>query len=298
VVIDKLDEEWVDDGHRYRLIKALIEAVKEFNHRLPSVKIIVAIRRDLLDKVIHETKDSGFQEEKYKALYLSMRWTKEQLLGFLDMRVNKLVRRQYTKGTVGWADITVTKINKIPADEYLIDRTLYRPRDLIVFFNACMELAVDRPEITAKVVLQAESGYSQNRFRSICDEWRIDHPELEACAELLKHRPRRFTLNTIDESAVIELCLGLATKTGRAGEVTQWALAVCNNRMTVGTFRIRLATVFYKTGLVGLKLEPHLSDAWSFCHAQVVSATEVRDDCSVVVCPVFYRILGTPEDSQ
>lgn len=297
LVIDKLDDNWVDDKQRFRLIKALIEAVKEFNQHLKSVKIIIAIRRDLLDKVIRETREAGFQEEKYRALYLPMRWTKEQILDVLDRRVSKLVRRQYTKEPVSWSDITVSRVNKQQIDDYLIERTLYRPRDIIVFFNVCMELATDKPELTAKTVLQAESTYSTDRFRSVCDEWRMEHPELETCAELLKHRPPRFSLASIDTRNIEDLCLSLATASEPGAEVTGWATDVLNGVLSPDAFRVRLATVFYKVGLVGLKIEPHLSDAWSFRHAQVISFAEIKDGCAIVICPAFYRMLGTKIES-
>lgn len=63
VTIDDLDTRWVDDGLKYKLIRALIETIKSFR-QLQSVKIIVSMRLDLLQRVISETRDSGFQSEK------------------------------------------------------------------------------------------------------------------------------------------------------------------------------------------------------------------------------------------
>ena len=80
LLIDRLDEDWVDDSMRYRLIKALIEAVRDFMP-IKSAKVIVSLRRDLLDRVIRRTRSPGFQEEKYEPLILDVHWTKEQLLG-------------------------------------------------------------------------------------------------------------------------------------------------------------------------------------------------------------------------
>ena len=45
VLIDGLDENWVDDHFRFRLIKALIETVNEVNQNMKGVKVVVAIRR-------------------------------------------------------------------------------------------------------------------------------------------------------------------------------------------------------------------------------------------------------------
>ncbi len=49
VTVDTLDEEWVDDRIKYRLIKALIDSIRSFK-RVENVKIIIALRQDVLDK--------------------------------------------------------------------------------------------------------------------------------------------------------------------------------------------------------------------------------------------------------
>lgn len=299
LILDRLDEDWIDDALRYRLIKALIETVKEVNNALKSVKIVIAIRRDLLDRVIQETRDSGFQEEKYQPLYLNLRWTKEELFGLLDRRVNKLVRSQYTQTQVHWTDLMSSTVNKQPTADYLIERTMYRPRDLIVFFNHCMELAVDRPDITAKMILQAEGDYSQRRLRSLSDEWGSDYPELGDCTDLLKLRPPRFALSAITEEQIGEKCLTLATRVGRKrGPISQWAIEVVEAWMPWGEFRLRLAAVFYKVGLVGLKLETFMSDSWSFLHSPIVLPAQITDGSTIVICPMFYRVLGVNQASQ
>ena len=69
ILIDKLDENWVDDELRYKLIRALIETIKKFR-KIESVKILVTLRTDLLNRVLDKTRDSGFQREKYNSLFL------------------------------------------------------------------------------------------------------------------------------------------------------------------------------------------------------------------------------------
>jgi hypothetical protein len=84
ILIDKLDENWVDDRFRYRLMKALVQVAEEINKNLLSVKIVIAIRQDLLDMVIQQTRDTGFQTEKYEQLSVSLKWKQPQLLGMLE----------------------------------------------------------------------------------------------------------------------------------------------------------------------------------------------------------------------
>lgn len=64
ILIDKLDERWVDDSIRFKLIRALIESLKSFR-RIPNLKILVALRSDILERVVQETGDIEFQREKF-----------------------------------------------------------------------------------------------------------------------------------------------------------------------------------------------------------------------------------------
>ncbi|MGB8346039.1 MAG: hypothetical protein WCD86_14225, partial [Ktedonobacteraceae bacterium] len=48
IIIDCLDENWADDSIRYRLIRALIETMREINSKIRFAKVIIALRSDLL----------------------------------------------------------------------------------------------------------------------------------------------------------------------------------------------------------------------------------------------------------
>ena len=125
--IDRLDENWVDEKLRYLLIRALIETVRDFR-KVRHAKIIVALRYDLIDRVIRLSRGPGFQEEKYEALYLDLRWTGEQLTQLLDRRIDRLVKQSYTTQQVTHKDLLPRMIDKQPALQYMLDRTLMRPQ--------------------------------------------------------------------------------------------------------------------------------------------------------------------------
>jgi len=298
LLLDKLDEGWVEDRFRYRLIKALVETVKEINHQLKGAKIIIAVRRDLLNHVIHETRDSGFQEEKYEPLYLSLKWSKEQLIEILNRRIRKLVHRRYSGAPVSWSDLMPNNVNKQRTDDYLIERTMFRPRDLIVFFNLCIGQAVGKPEITAQMILDAESEYSQMRLRSLYDEWHTEFPELEKCVSILKRLPSRIRHEELAVPSIEELCLTLATEeAGQRGKIFDWAARVTDGRMTPSEFRARLLSVFYQAGLVGLRIKTGTATIRSFQQAQSIPWASIKEESVVFVSPTFWRALGvTPAD--
>lgn len=293
IVIDKLDEQWVDDSIRYRLIRALLETVKDFAV-IKSGKIIVALRRDLIDRVTRLTRDAGFQEEKYEPLYLPIDWKAKDLLAVLDRRVQTLVSRRYTSGDVTYKNVLPPEIDGQAIDDYLVERTLYRPRDIILFFNACIRQAVDSPTITASKLKDAEAEYSELRLRSLQDEWVAEFPELlDLAIMVLRKKPRSFRVGEVSDDEIEEACLKIATAKPRSpARMHADCMDVMNDDVSPGDFRNMLFAIFYRVGLVGLKLETFTTMSWSFRTHTRIRKDEISDETGVTINPTFYRVLG------
>lgn len=302
IVIDRLDEDWIEDRLRYRLIRALIETVKDF-HRIRNAKIVVALRLDLLERVFHLTRNQGFQEEKYSSLYLPINWTKDSLIRMLDARIEHLVKRQYAKQSatrreresVKRGDLLPKKIHNSSAIEFILDRTIMRPRDVITFFNYCIANAADKRRITVKMILEAEGRYSKDRLTSLTDEWKSDYPELEFFVKILKGRKASFSATEISQDDIAELCLrfGINCSDSRPMDsLSSSAHSVANDELDIDQFRIILLHVFYRTGLIGLKLETVEPVRWAMVDTRNVIEGEISDDCNISVHPMYWRALG------
>ncbi|MGJ5817013.1 P-loop ATPase, Sll1717 family [Paludibaculum fermentans] len=295
VVIDRLDEDWVEDKLRILLIRALIETIREFG-KVRHAKIIIALRYDLLDRVIRLTRDAGFQEEKYESLYLNLEWTSSSLTALLDARIDKLVRSRYTTATVTHRDLLPTHINKCSSIDYIVQRTLMRPRDIILFFNLCIAQAKDTPKITVQMVRQAEGEYSRLRLRSLADEWQSTFATLLSFAAILKNSPPQFPLEYLTDEKCIELCLRMAEEElGSVDELSSAARRYIDGSISCAEFRQCLAAVLYRVGLVGLKLEHYEAPSWSITSRRSVSISEIRPNTRIAVHPCFWRALGIQE---
>ncbi|MGH0035661.1 MAG: P-loop ATPase, Sll1717 family [Myxococcota bacterium] len=294
VTIDRLDERWVGDQLRYRLIRALIETVRDLK-KIAAAKVVVAIRRDLLERVFRETRDAGFQEEKYRSLILRLYWRKAQLLEIVDRRINKLVRRQYTKAPVAWTDVFPAKVGKSDSADYLVQRTLYRPRDLIEFVNCCIEVSMDRPEVTVGNLRAGEANYSNLRFRSLGDEWAADYPNLLTFAGILKRRPASFRAEDITQDSVDEVLLSASVDVDSMAQddLAVWARELYASKLEFDEFRRRLIKVFYTTGLVGLRSSSGSGLSWSFLEKDILREAEIGSEARVEICPMLFRVLGT-----
>lgn len=191
IVIDDLDLNWVDDLIRYKLIRSLIETIKTFRN-IAAVKILIAMRSDLLEGVYKRTLSPGFQPEKYKDLEMQVTWTDEQLKGLVDARIEYLFEREYTKQKVLFDEVFPEKVNNKQTFSYLVERTLKRPRDIIKFINFIFEEAQGKAEITQKIILDAESLYSDDRRQSLVYEWMTEHPMLGNLIQFLENKSSRL----------------------------------------------------------------------------------------------------------
>lgn len=166
IVIDRLDEDWIDSPLRLRLIRALIENGRDFFNS-ENIKVIIALRTDLVQRVYKVTRDAGFQEEKYKSFHMNLSWSKRDMIELLDKRINAMVKRRYTTQDVSHADVLMRDSDdpeEISGDyilDYMIHRTLYRPRDLISFFNTCIAQSDGNATIDFATIQNAEEGYSR-----------------------------------------------------------------------------------------------------------------------------------------
>lgn len=293
ILIDRLDENWVSDKIRYLLIRALIETVRDFR-KASQVKIIVALRYDLIDRVFRQTRDAGFQEEKYEGLYLNLSWNKKQLTDVLDKRINHLVQQTYTTQRVSYTDVLPSSISKTPIVDYMIERTLMRPRDIIEFFNFCILQAANTPKISSQMIKQAEGEYSRTRLRSIGDEWYADYPNLFVFIDLLKNRSPQFSLDEVTFDQCADFCLNLLIGgTAKRDPLLDIAEQFVETQVYVNQFKQRVFQIFYRTGLVGLKLASYETMAWTTDARRNIAVTEINNDTKAAIHPCFYRILGT-----
>jgi hypothetical protein len=292
ITIDKLDEDWIEESLRLRLIRALIETSLDFA-RVRNVKIIVAIRFDLLDRVYRYTRDSGFQEEKFRTSSLDITWSKPQLIDVLNTRIQQLVKEQYTKKAVTYNDLLPTKMGKQPIINYIMDRTLKRPRDIINFFNLCIRFSDGKPKITLKALREAEGAYSRERLRALADEWYGVYPNLFHLVQILKGSSSVFYVKEINIAAVEENYLNLLVSgRGAKGQDLELMNLVFDGGIELEEYTKSVIMIFYKVGIVGLKTDPQISASRSDFGTISISRAELTNDTKVLVHKAYWRVLG------
>ena len=270
--------------------------MREFNSKVRFAKVVIALRTDLFNRVLNATTDSGFQGEKYKALCLPMRWSRRALLDVLDRRINQLVVSRYVgRQRTGYRDILPQAIGdeRKPVADYILDRTLLRPRDAIAFLNRCLEQAEGECTVLPRHLIEAEHRYSCERLKSLADEWSIQYPHLEMVSELLMGRTAHFKLGDISDDSLADLSVGIVDRTNPVPADDFRSL----HRYTEGkkdstALRREIAMIFYEVGLVGLKTTPHLPVQWSLDTTDYVAPADIGDTATVAIHTMVWYALG------
>ncbi len=290
IVIDRLDDAWVDDRIRYKLIRALIETVKAFL-RVRPVKIIVAVREDLLRLVFDETRDAGFQEEKYESLFLRLRWKPAQLRELLDLRISMLVREQYTSRKVTFNDVFRAEVRNESAFDYVVSRTLMRPRDVIAFVNCCIELCENKEYVPPSAVQDAEKKYSDGRLRSLVDEWRSHYPFLVNYAELVRGRPASFKYSEVTEDQFQNFALASFDTLGEEDPVRKIISDYIDEKKSLGYCLIQILKILYMASIIGLKPQATDKTSWSYLEDRGVSDGQYKPGATIYIHKMLWRSL-------
>jgi hypothetical protein len=195
VLIDDLDKNWTASQDNIDLIQCLFDCIIELGTRFyGNVKFIVALRTDIFRQLnFHQT-------EKVRPYVTEINWYSSQLRRIIELRL-----------TAYWKCSIDRALSRFPKRfrgedfiEYLIQRTMRRPRDLINFVNLCINEANMKSAsyISGESVHAAERRYSRFRVEALLDEWKFVYPQLEEWIDLFAGI--RYTINYNDLKSLFD----------------------------------------------------------------------------------------------
>lgn len=302
LVIDDLDTQWTDDRVRLKLIEALIHALPKFR-RVRNVRIVVAMRDDLLDTVLAQATTAGFQRDKFQDYHTRLSWKKFELKDMIDKRVNLLFKRKYTKVGVKLDDLFSEQKSDGAIFDYVTDRTLLRPRDILAYFNMIFDRCAGRAKISLKDVRSVEFDYSQSRRNALVDEWKERYPFIEHCLAFLGDRrlSAQFRIGALNEAAIDKAATNLYADHERSElPLVQFARAHFedNSDQSRQRFTYRLIQVLYQIGALGLRTQENSRPQFAFLAKPSVSVDELSDNTWCIVHPMLWQSLGRRGDLQ
>ena len=299
ILIDQLDENWISPSIKYPMIRALIESLKSLR-RINDLKTVVSLRSDLLEKVILETKSAGFQSEKYEDYIVRLKWDNSKLKTLVNKRINFLYKRQYSKENITFEDIFNEKVNNSSKPfNTILDRTLYRPRDVINFVNMCFEAAEGATFVSRKKFAVAEKGYSANRLQAMGEEWENVISNADTILKLLKGKKHILKISDFCNDDILENLVQHYPDSIIGQSDSLWELvnnAMDNDKLYTYDMKLQLASTLisklHLMGAVGVKYDTNLPYQFFFVSQKYLATTQLHENAKVKIHPMLHSALG------
>ncbi|EKB1982493.1 hypothetical protein ONF77_004448 [Vibrio parahaemolyticus] len=145
LLFDNLDKGWPTSGLKHEdllIVRALLDATRKIERQLSrantQVNSIVFLRNDVYELLVQETSDRG------KEAKVLLDWTDPDLL-------REIVRLRLVSNDINgsdlfaalWPKVCVSHFNGEESSQYLIERSLMRPRFLLNLISQCKSFAIN-----------------------------------------------------------------------------------------------------------------------------------------------------------
>lgn len=283
VVIDDLDKDWIEDSIRLDLIGAMIDVIKEFR-QFQGVKIIISLRENLNEIVYSKHEHKGSQREKLKPLYSNLNWSEEDLKSLIDKRLKILSDEQLDIKDAFYQERRGHK----KGFQYILERTFFRPRDIISFINHIIENSNNKSYFTNDIISKAEPSYSIERFQALEDEWAENYGRISQLCTFLKGVTNGFRLKSINENLFAEIFLDdnylVLFKGDLLAALKEWK----NGSINYTGFQKKIFFILYRIGVLGIKKGSNYPIAFYFTREVIIDKSDVSNNCRFYIHPSLY----------
>lgn len=181
ILVDNLDKGWPVQGASTEdilIIRTLLEATRKLQRQFEGHGVnfhcLVFLRNDIYDHLVRETPDKG------KDTAILLEWPDPDF--FKEIFRRRTIASGLIEGDFKdvWGSIFDPVIRTRDSFDYIIERTLMRPRDFLNFILRSIETAINRGHNTvySEDILKAEETYSEDILKSISFELKDVYPSV------------------------------------------------------------------------------------------------------------------------
>ena len=178
ILVDELDRGWDASDQAKFFVAGLFQASIWLNQISPNFRVLIALRRELYDNIPAIFEDA----QKFRDVLRYVEWDEYSLKQVAARRLREAFDlADGLSVDTQWSSVfsEILDYRKTDSFNYVVDRTLYRPREIILFINDCLEKAAGKSDpIDYKIISAAEIKYSSDRMQDIAAEYRFQYPEL------------------------------------------------------------------------------------------------------------------------
>jgi hypothetical protein len=231
---------------KYDSISGLIAAADSLGDDFKSsinFVILISLRSDIFSEIAKSYDQIGNLRE----VIAQISWGKEELKRLIAERIRKPYKLECDDDTA-WNALFDQHIGTDKTDtfDYILERSFYRPRDIIQFCNLALEDAQSKrnERITQQNIKNAEKDYSEHKYQDISAEYK--HKYGKNLSDLLLEPFK----NTKAELTAFELGNIVISKIRNAQKPKpDW--------ITPETGKEEIIEVMYEIGLLGVKEGAH-----------------------------------------
>jgi hypothetical protein len=203
VFVDELDKGWDASEDAISYVAGLFQASISINTQFKNLRVLLSLRKELYDNIPALYDDA----QKVRDIIETVEWDEPKLLELISRRISNKFQID-TK--LSFEDIwnlafqDTLEYRQTKSFNYIVDRTLYRPREIIQFCNDIAEgvrgqLFKGTIPFDYKQIADAEYGYSEARLKDICSEYRFQYPGLQSVMETFRGKSYNYTRDELEE---------------------------------------------------------------------------------------------------
>jgi hypothetical protein len=163
--------------------------------------------------------------------------------------------------------------------DYMVERTLMRPRDIIAFVNECLNESQGKYEVTATMIKRAEALYSSKRLTNLEQEWQSAFPNIDRLLNNFLGSKRRPLLPFEDfcpSKEMDEMALSICSEAKRAFDpLHDAAEAHCDSPSLA--FAKTIVSILYRVGAIGVKVETSAPHQYSYLNHPLLRVSQIPD---------------------
>lgn len=237
ILVDDLDLGWNNSTVANNLLLGLLAAINHLSDLSENLYVCVFLREDVYSILITQTQHS----DKYRNIE-RIRWGKDDLLRILNERINfNRQRSNLARSDSPFNTVFPTTVGTSNTDNWLLERTLGRPRELIQLARYYTE-GVEGDDPSDEALKSSEQGYSSWKLDDLCTEYSNQYPGLISIFSYWKTKFFRHKYH-LKRAEIEEMLLCIATDVALNEE---WFNSV------VGTTDIdAFLKVLYEIGFIG-----------------------------------------------
>ncbi|MFL5799605.1 MAG: P-loop ATPase, Sll1717 family [Actinomycetota bacterium] len=294
ILVDDLDRDWVDERLVNSLIRCLFRTVLDLK-RVRQLKVLVALRTNIFEE-LDFGKRSGGQEEKFRALALRMRWRRIELTKMLDERTRVAAEHADLTDVNSVRDLLPpTTKSQGRALDYILDRTLMRPRDAIAFLNEALGVAAGKPRIDWSDLREATLPYSRGRLLALRDEWKLTYPDIHKLVLLFKGVKSPLTKDGFTKLLDEGMLLGTDQDFGGSRWLTDLAEPMWqphSEDVSWAELYGPLTELLYRIGLIGCASSAGAAPTYAYDNAEFAEqSAKLTRTSHFAVHPMFHSAL-------